>query len=280
MCGLRPGSAVTNDHNVDEGSEIRLLGGPSQLLLETTDVRLRFDRDNIRTGVVVQNAIDDASRRPQNGHLERRPPPWMEDAEQGFEHPCLVTVTERRSGTRKESDAQVGAERDRNPVADFARRSRVSTLDFAEMGGTHLRCARQTAESNSRVLPLPADVGSNRPELGSGDGRRAALDLGTSHAAPECPCALVWRLSGASKPPFGAAERDSARRTTCPCVRELRERGCSAITNRWGGSVALLHLRTRFRSVRARHPRRPHAPAGRSRSRAVREHQAPPPLPP
>ena len=74
----------------------------------------------------------------------------MEDAKQGFEHPCLVTVTKRRAGIRKEPDAQVRAERDCDPVEDFSRRPCISSLDLAEVCGTHLSSSRQTSESDAR----------------------------------------------------------------------------------------------------------------------------------
>jgi hypothetical protein len=70
---------------------------PTDLLLQTSKVRLDFGRDvELRRGV-AEDDIDDAANRLHDRHLELGPPPRMQRAEERLDHRGLKPIVDSRA---------------------------------------------------------------------------------------------------------------------------------------------------------------------------------------
>src|SRR5215207_8481796 len=94
----------------------------------------------------------------------------------------------------------------RSEPSAMAIRLRTSLDGGASPRSISQRWAALTSDARARrrspipASTLPADVGSNRAVLLSGDGRRAAVDLGSSHAGKSARAPLSGAYLGPLKP--------------------------------------------------------------------------------
>ena len=193
MCGLRSGSAVTKDHRVDEGSESAFS------VAHRTCCSKRRMSDSASTATTsgpasssrTQSMTPRAGRRTGTSsvalHLDGGCEARLRASVSGYGRRSGGPVLGKSRMLRSEPSAM--AIRLRTSLDGRA----SSTLDFAEMGGTHPQMLAPGVGA-----PIPASSRCRRmsdPIVGTafGDGRRAALNLGTSHAGQSARA----RLSGA-----------------------------------------------------------------------------------
>jgi hypothetical protein len=130
---------------------------------------------------IGQDQIDHAPRRIDHRHFEFGTPPWIEASEDLFDHECLESVVQAGTGSRVETDAEIGSQsrsdRSQNGDArldlvgfDPADMRTVDTDDRGKLGEGH---ARLTAQTSDVLAALPPDAAhpscSLASDLGSGD---------------------------------------------------------------------------------------------------------------
>jgi hypothetical protein len=148
-----------------QGSQsISLLGSPSQLLLDSTQLAVDLDRHDAGAACVNEDEVDQATHRTVHRHLGCDPPPGVEGGHQRIADGELQVISDPRSGVRKEADRQVGTKGRGNCHQSLDARLSASRLDARHVRGVQTRGSRDRCLRPARVLAHVPDLSAEPPQ--------------------------------------------------------------------------------------------------------------------
>ena len=150
---------------------ISLLVAPSDLLFQSTQLRLRLGSHDDGTRSVSQNEIDDAARRFGNGNFYRGMPAWIEHSDQCLDHHGLESIVEARSRPGKVPDTEIGTERDADRRQHLEARPGLPTFDASNVRPMDADDPGKRRQRDAGFEAHPADVFAD-PEVESPHPRR------------------------------------------------------------------------------------------------------------